>query len=231
MLLTLAGCGGQGRPEAQPSSSDPFPLTLGSRWDLAISVIHHPTLSQSRQVVDMRSVDGVIVHVVGIDGAWSIPGEAWYEKTDAAVRWLPSDADSAFARAIGPRVILRLPLQPADRWVQVDKTVDTLVDYDGDGLTDRAEIFAEAVVGGIEAVATPAGSFADATRVVTTETATVIGTVDGARVHESRTEIREWYAPGVGLVQRQVRSLSDTSIWEYQRSEVLTAYHIVSQGP
>jgi hypothetical protein len=220
LAIALGGCGGDASP---PPSTDPFPLAVGNQWTMEVSEPFVPAGTQTRTVTGQRGVDAVQAFVMTLAGLF--PGEVLYSRDASAVVQWP-DPQDPYAMALGPRVILRLPLGVGDTWIQFDKTVDTGADFDGDGLSDAAAVRADVVVQAQERVETPAGTFDAAFVVVTTSSATVRGSADGHDFEPSLETVREWYAPGVGLVRREAVRLPSGGVRPRQHLELLMAYRL-----
>jgi hypothetical protein len=212
-LTILASCNGGGDSVTNGSSVslDPFPLSVGSQWQY--DVTDRVTTKRIISVVGTKLVDGLNVFVLNSNDA----EYAFYNRTDSAITQLPVGNADAYTRAIGPRVILKLPLRSGDKWVQVDKslTIENKVTME---LTD-------VLVRDPEDVVTPAGYFKGAYPVFTNSkfTTSDAGSTTGATTFQTKTE---WVVLGVGVVRRETKTISPSS-FERQVSELLSSYSIV----
>ena len=91
-----------------------------------------------------------------------------------------------------------------DSFQQADVTVDSGVDFDGDGKTDKLRVQASAKVIGLESVSTDAGGFPQAAHVVQTIIETVTPS-SGAAAVSINIQADDWYVDGIGSVQSTQR--------------------------
>lgn len=201
LLAVLAACGGGG---GGGGGSEPpaglegnfFPLAVGDRWVYEDSPGGPPMTVRATAT---RTVDGHSGIVVLTDDPADGSTESVYVVSAGSVRQVPASGD-ALVVAIGPLDAMRFPLRAGDRWTQIDKTIDTGMDFDGDGRMERATVRSEVQVIGLETVSTPVSSFAGCLHQRTTltvgvqltalaQTVTVVTTVD------------DWYAPDIGPVR------------------------------
>lgn len=213
-LTILAACNGGGDSttnQTSVSSMDPFPLSIGNQWQYDFT--DRVTTKRIVDVKGTRVVDGFNATVLEVNNA----EYALYYRTESAVTQLPADNASAYTRAVGPRIILKLPVRPGDRWVQVDKftTVENKV------ISELTEV----LVNNPEDVITPAGYFKGAYPVVTSSKimTTDIGSTTSVTTLETKIE---WIVLGLGVVRREINTVSPSS-FERQTSERLTSYSIV----
>lgn len=212
-LTILAACNGGGDSVTnEPGvSMDPFPLSVGNQWQYDFT--DRVTTKRSVNVTGTKLVDGLNVAVLEVNNA----EYALYNRTESAVTQLPISNASAYTRAIGPRIIIKLPVRPGDKWVQVDKslTIENKV------ISELTEVLIKTP----EDVITPVEYFKGAYPVVTSSkiVTTDIGSTLGITTLETKTE---WIVLGVGVVRREINTISPSS-FERQTSEQLTAYKIV----
>jgi hypothetical protein len=212
-LTILASCNGGSDSGINESSValDPFPLSVGNQWQY--DVTDRVTTKRIVNVVGTKLVDGLNVFVLGSNDA----EYALYNRTDSAVTRLPISNANAYTRAIGPRVILKLPLRAGDKWVQVDKSVIIEKKVTAE-LTD-------VLVRSQEDVITPAGYFKGAYPVFTNSkfTTSDVGSTSSITTLETKTE---WVVLGVGVVRREINTISPSS-FERKISELLSSYSVV----
>ncbi len=220
LLVGVAGCGGGGGGGAsQPDSrsADYFPLAVDHRWTYGeAGVPVHVRFSQE------RSVAGRPVSVIQVLRSGQIE-EQLYAKTAAGVVSLPG-ADP-FEQALGEVTVLRLPVVAGDSYLTLDRTINGLVDADGDRQPDSLAIRAEATVVGFETLTTPAGTFSEVAHVRTRITQTLT-LADGGRVFVANGTVDDWYAPQIGPV-RSVTTWTGT-IADGTTEQVIVAYRVGS---
>lgn len=210
LSLWLAACGGGGGAAApdEPGAGQPpvqvtdyQPLRTGDRWVYALS----NGSRERHEVVSASTEDGQTtarVRETGLEFGETL--EVSYRKTSASIIELADPAD-LLSEALGPIERLRLPPQPGTTFVQIDKVIDGIVDFDDDGRPDRLQLRSEVTTVGIEAVSVPAGSFPASLHVRTDITQTGSGSGDGQSYNE-QVVVDEWLVAGIGVVRMQVRT-------------------------
>ena len=222
--LLLAACGGGG--DSKPLGTDPFPLTVGDRWDLSVYE-DFSSYAATRQVTGTRMVDGVEAHVVQVKRGSSATTEELYIRTDTEVRMVPSDDAPDVIKALGPLTIMKLPLTNGQQWTQYDVMVPGSFDADGDGLPDPYHEVVTISVNGPLTVAVPAGTFNNAYEVVTASEDTLIGTLHGD-TWSSLSVTHDSYVPGIGLVKRLNQVTPEDGPRTHTRDERLTTFSVSS---
>lgn len=230
-VLALASCGGD-EPET-PRGDDPFPLAVGNRWDTEVwrSVSAGPVIpvAESREVTRLFLLDGVPTWELerGVNIA---KGDEWLQRSDTALVRVPTPQDGLVDQAVGPRVVLLLPVQVGQQWVQVDRVVTTGEYLGPDDVPLPTTVRATAEVQAKEAVTVPAGTFLDAYRVRYHERQeTVISLGDDAAWSDRvRTD---WLVPGIGIVRRIDEDINHTSLRTKVRYEVLLSYRLAPAAP
>jgi hypothetical protein len=136
----------------------------------------------------------------------NVPGFAPFEQVNfvadsRAVRQVPGPTANPVLQALGPLDVMRFPLVPGQRFVQVDRTVDSGVDIDGDGRTDALTVRSEVSVVAFELLSrVDAGVFARTAHLRTRIEQTLVASSTGARTTLNAT-VDDWYAPGIGLIR------------------------------
>jgi hypothetical protein len=214
LVLTIPASCGRGDDgavaDATPVALEAFPLSVGSEWKYDIT--ERTTYSQTLSITGTKLVDGQTVSVLGSGGA----ERAYFLRMPSAILQLPLSNAREYERAIGSRVVLKLPLRTGDKWVQVDKTVS----IGGEIIAE----FTEVTVLATEDIVTPAGYFAGAYPVYTKTEYRFLNT-PGTILSSEYTKT-EWIALGVGVVRRQSQTFNPT-IFRPAQYEQLTAYSIV----
>lgn len=216
-LTMLASCNGGGDSVTnEPNVAlDPFPLSVGSTWQYDVNYRGVTYTQAATSITGIKTVDGTKVYVLGI-------GEieyANYARTDSEILQLPLPNANAYTRAIGPVVILKLPLRPGDKWVQVDKTVP----YESGTIS----VYSEVTVREPEDVVTPAGYFKGAYPVYTNTVSTIPVTTPGTGLISNYNQV-EWFALGVGVVARNAETRNPT-VFAPGTTALLSAYNIVKK--
>jgi len=237
LVASLVACGGggsgggadggsqPGTPAIPPASpgNDYFPLATGNRWLYQVTengapVIHQVDVDatttvdgQQRTSLATSTTDGTVVDVSA------------YGATSAGVTAFPSVGDSVSV-ALGAYTLLKLPSEPGDTFVQVDKTIDSSIDADSDGVHEQVVVLSTVQVVERAPLTTPAGSFPNALRMRTTLLETVIYSRSGARV-SAQTVSSDWFVAGVGLVRRDLTT-SQNGQQLASSSTLLLAYRV-----
>mgnify|MGYP001187685830 CR=1 FL=1 len=210
LLAALVACGGGGGGGGGGGSEPPalqgnfFPLAVGDRWvyDAGAGA---PVVTV--RATETRRVDGQDGVVVVTEDPVDDASESVYVVTAGAVRQVPNSATDPLVAAIGPLDVMRFPLRAGDRWTQIDKTLDTGLDFDGDGRQERASVRSEVEVIGLESITTPVASFAGSLHQRTTLTVVVQLTTVPQAVTVVTT-VDDWYAPDIGPVRTRIVSTS-----------------------
>lgn len=214
LALGLAGCGGGGSGGAH----DYFPLREGD-----VRVLRSDTgLFEKTVVGGTRTVDGLPAtslrwRSLGADGA---SGERLVAKTADAVWQLPGSGANALQLAIGPIPLLHLPPREGERFVQIDRVLDKLVDLDEDGQPDRFVIRSSVEVLGFESLTVAGNRFERAAHLRTEGTELVTMSGSGREYRISYT-LDEWYAPDRGLVK-------DEELMRYDQTSQVRSSELVA---
>lgn len=225
LLAVLAACGGGGGGgggggEAPVLSGNFFPLAVGDRWVYDGGVAAPVVTVRATEARRVDGQDGIaVVTEDPMDGA----SESVYVVTAASVRQVPTSATDPLVAAIGPLDVMRFPLHAGDRWVQIDTSLDTGMDFDGDGRQERATVRSEVQVMGLERATTPVATFAGSLHQRTTLTVTVQLTSVAQTVTVVST-VDDWYAPDIGPVRTQML-VSSQGMSETQ-TLALTGYRV-----
>ena len=198
-----------------------FPLNVGDHWVYRTAddgLVKFSVTGRER----VGSVDTTIV-------SHNVPGYGVFERVHfaangRALRQVPGPDASPLMRAIGPLDVMHFPLVRGDRFVQVDTTVDSGVDVDGDGRTDP---LTRALRGHRWSASSSPASKPACTRARPTcapqIVQTLAGTAGGAPSTLTAT-LDDWYAPGVGLVRS--RGLYREGEAVQNTSQTLLAYRL-----
>lgn len=127
----------------------------------------------------------------------------------ALSQYAPAGAD-ALARAFDGTDVMRWPAHAGDSFVQLDATVDSDQDFDGDGRADRVSLRAEVTVVGLETVTTTNSTFANALHQKQVVTQTTVPSSGSAPAKVTITT-DTWYAPQVGVVRTMITTQGSTT--------------------
>jgi hypothetical protein len=224
-LLLLGGCGGGSEDSTQPKGTDPFPLSVGNRWDMEVNDMRWSLGTWTDEVSGTRPSDGSTTYVMSKTIS-ATKRDTPYLHTDTGVWRLPPLDATPDELEQGPILILKLPMVVGDRWTQVDKIVDTGNDVDNNGHNEIETTFRYARVDRVETVDTPAGKFDGAFVVTTSDSWTFSDPETKYEYDFSHFTTTEWYVPGVGVVRREVTGIPAGGIGNYGRTEVLKSYHV-----
>lgn len=223
-LLLLGGCGGGSDDTAHPTGTDPFPLSVGNRWDMEVNDSRSLGI-WTDEVSGTVPADGSTAFVMS-KSISATKRDTPYLHTDTAVWRLPPLDATPEELARGPILVLKLPVVVGDRWTQVDEVVDTGYDVDNNGYNEVETTFQYARVDKVETVETPAGKFEGAFVVTTSDSWTFSDPETKYEYDFSHFTTTEWYVPGVGVVRREVSGIPAGGIRNYSRTEVLKSYHV-----
>lgn len=197
-----------------------FPLGLGNQWVYRTA---DEGLLKFR-VTARERVDEIDTTVV----SHNVPGYPAYEQVrfaldGRALRQVPGADAGAVLRALGPLDVMRFPLTPGERFVQVDRTVDSGVDVDGDGRTDALSIRSEVTMLGFTLARVDTALFPRTAHLRTQIVQSIVGSSSGVTSTLTAT-LDDWYAPGVGLVRS--RGLYREGDAVQNTSQSLVAYRV-----
>ena len=142
----------------------------------------------------------------------------------------PDPRDALAAEAI-PYDELRFPLVVGRTWTQFDvEGVRLPTDYDGDGTRDTLEAVGRRTLLGFETRTVLAGAFPNCIHLQSVKDYTLVLSDGGTG--QSRVIEDEWYAPGVGLIERATLTTTDLQLLHRQSEfhEELTAWQANGDG-
>lgn len=199
-LTTLVACGGGGGGgstlETAALAGDYFPLAVGDTWVYDDSKGGRSTV----RVTGTGTAEGREGLRVVVEDTSGEVSESVYLVTASGVRQVPVSGGDLLLRAIGSMEVLRLPLRVGERFVQIDRTIDSGIDFDGDGRNDQMDVRSVSEVVGVERITTAVGTFEQAAHVRTSVHATVHLSAQGNSADIDAT-MNDWYASGVGPVR------------------------------
>jgi len=146
-----------------------------------------------------------------------------YVASSGGIHQYVTTSPNAIERAFNDTDLMRLPAHAGDSFVQLDTTVDSGQDFDGDGRPDRVALHAVMNIIGLESITTSAGTLTNTLhqQQVLTET---VQPSSGVATFQIVVTTDTWYAPGVGVVRnvttQQGPGLSGTT------TETLTRYRV-----
>jgi hypothetical protein len=224
LVLPLAGCGGGGggggggagtdtgtagitappstNGTVTPSTNPPdyFPMAVGDRWVYADSVDGAAPLRTTFRVMGTQNAGGTPALLAQADDGGATREEL-YVRSSTGISRIPAESADAVTRAVGPVLVLRLPVQAGDTYTAVDRAIAACYDFDSDGVLDPLTVQSSATVIGFETLDTAMGSMPGVAhvRTVLTQTTTLSG--NGAVV-TVRSTTDDWYAPGLGPLRK-----------------------------
>jgi hypothetical protein len=180
-----------------------LPLEVGNRWVFSANYGGAAASDTTVRVEGRRVVEGVTGVVVreSTAGGYGPVDEEVLVSDASGIAYVSSGDPGSIDALIAPYWFLRYPLEPGNRFVQVNrKNVSYGEDVDGDGRDDAADLWSEVTVAASESVTVPVGTFAGCARVEWQMTID-LHLSTGDRVRGSALETA-WFAPGVGWVKR-----------------------------
>lgn len=224
--LLFVACGGGGggagdtpvvvMPPPGTTGPDYMPLAVG---DTRVYRRDDGGLDRSR-VTGTRVIDGLAAFLVADTDTST--GETYttaFRKSASAVTEVPDGSDDFFT-AIGASDVLRLPARVGDTYTQVEKTLPSGFDIDGDNRSDAITLRATVTVVAIESVTVPAGTFSDCLKVRTQFTQSAVGSASGQPLTVTGVA-DEWYAADIGVVRLRTESTT-TGSTEVETRELLS---------
>lgn len=159
VAVALSGCGGGGGGTGSSGPGDAngnyFPVDANSRWIYASTGAAAPTVVTRSATQAVGAQTGQVFDTVdGLDGSSSTD---IYVVSETGVKdYAPAGADPISAALSGIR-LMTFPIEIGAVYPQADVTVDSGIDFDGDGRSDRVRVQATLTVVGIESLSTPVG--------------------------------------------------------------------------
>lgn len=150
-----------------------------------------------------------------------------YSVSESGLRQHAAPGADAIERAFDGSELMRWPVPAGHTYVQLDTTVDSGRDHDGDGRSDRVTLRADITAVATESVETPAGSFNNTFHHRQTVRQTVLPSGGGASV-TLETTTDTWFAPGIGPVKTALtQSGSGSSVTV---TESLSRFRVGTRG-
>ena len=186
-----------------------FPDEIGSVWRYrgrtrtdTIERVAEATFSNEVSAIGTTNIKGETVKIFReTNQANKGPTDGFFRRDKAGITYYGSQPTTPFEQQLIPYRVLAFPLVMNGTFRQLEKRdVDMLVDLDGDGRHERADVVADVRVVAHTPVTVPAGTFNDAVQIDATMTIVISLTKD-RRVITSRDRITSWFARGVGLVK------------------------------
>lgn len=219
VALLTAGCGG-GNNETEPRGTDPFPLSVGNRWEMDYQDSRFSSYTRVYEVAGSVNTDGSTSYLMRRDGQAGT--DVIYQHPPTGVLRLPAPGDEDQT----PQLVVKLPLHVGDSWVNKNETRDYGEDVNGDGVNEVETVTDDGDVTAIERVVTPAGTF-DESYVVTSGSSWIVSNpVTNEEYYASYTTVRENYVVGIGVVSRDVTIIPAGGPRMYTSSEKLSAYRV-----
>ena len=229
LLASCGGGGGGGSTDGTSngdavSQSTYLPLDANSRWIYTNTPGGAQTTVRVLGAQSANGQNGILVQ--DIDGASNSVSDSVYVQTSAGVFEYPTVGSDPLTKAVGALQLMRFPVSVGDSFIQVDKSIDSGLDFDGDGISDRVALHSVVTVVGFENISTPAGTFSNCLHQQTVASETISFSTNGENVTINVIS-DDWYAPAVGLVRSSATArsgtISDTS------TQTLVAYGVGSR--
>lgn len=150
-----------------------------------------------------------------------------YVAMQGGVRQYAATGADAIERAFDGSELVRWPTAAGDTFVQLDTTVDSNQDFDGDGVSDRVVLRADVITVGLESLTTPAGPFTPVLHMRQVLKQTVLPSTGAARV-VVQTTTDTWLASGIGIVKRVVVQLGNGA--DSTATEEITKFRVGTRG-
>lgn len=241
--LLLAACGGDNGQAGSPAAAaepDYLMLADGNRWTYDY---YQPSLSPEPaglMLATATSADlpggqpGLQLTEDTIDGV-GLSSQTLLQLSDSLLAIVMAGS-GAEAPSPEPFPLLRLPLRVGDRYDLLQRLSDFRpIDHDGDGISEPVSERFHVTDIAPETLSVAAGTFATL-RITREVESTWVNSLDGSPGSSTYTS-RYWYAPGVGLVQREQGTGFGSMRWSLsgyalggQRSEA-TPPQVVSVSP
>lgn len=214
--LLLASCGGGGGGGGTPSEpgeeialADFFPDNVGDRWNHRVTPSGEFAVTVNRGTVSTGGRRATRFNTLTYSNrtSWTVVArsDSYYSRGTQALTELAAPDATGLPALIGAVDLYRLPLRRGESFVQIDKTLDGVLDVDGDGRGDGIRLHSVVTVVGLETVSVPAGSFDGALHLRTVVQQFVSFSSTGTSV-EAQTTVDDWLAPGIGLVRSRTET-------------------------
>jgi Bacterial Ig-like domain len=221
-VAVLAACGGGGSdaPAAQPNY---FPLDSGNRWVLQDASKAQPSILRTTGPDSVSGVTGTGMHSYDANDGSSNDSVVVAGANGVRVYMKPAPANGLEGLIDGIE-LFRLPATAGDSYVRANKSIDTGIDFDGDGVTDHVAYRSVVTVVGTETLTTPAGTFANCLHLLIVDH-TVYTYSSGAAAPVFDATLDYWYAPQVGPA-KIVAGITGTNTTPINYEEVLVGYRV-----
>lgn len=215
--------GGSSAPEFIAVAADNlFPLDANTR---RIYTSSDSAGTFSERVTGTQAVAGGTGTVVStIDSTDGSEDVSVYIVDSGGVRVFAAAGAVALDRAFDGVEVLRWPMKAGDHYLQIDKSLDSGEDFDGDGRNDTIAVRSEVTVVARESVSVTAGTFPESLHQRQAVRVTVQPSGGGASVVVNFT-VDEWYVPNLGLVKQTVLTTPAGGVPSIS-TETLSAYRV-----
>jgi hypothetical protein len=194
-----------------------FPLPAGSRWIYTSTGATSPTIVSVAGTQLVAGRNGVAVETV--DGSDGSVTQDLYVVSSAGVDDYTGPGADPVSQALSGIRLMTFPIEVGAQYSQADITVDSGIDFDGDGKTDAIRVQAGLTVAGFESVS----NFGNALHQREDIVETLIPSSGLASV-DAHITIDGWYVDGVGLVQ-EVSHTTGSGV-NHSTTRTLTAYRV-----
>jgi len=229
-LVSACGGGGSGSDAATPpdagapiatAAGNYFPLDGNARRVYATSAAAEPVVVRTEGLQLVGGASGTAVLRQNLSNGTE--HRSVYVASASGVRQYASAGADAIERAFDGTDAMRFPAHVGDTFVQLETTVDSGQDFDGDGRADRVTLRAEVTVIASETVSVPAGMFGNVLHQRQTVRQTVLP-ASGAAFFNIDITADTWYAPNIGVIKSVVRQRAASA--DITTTESLAKYRV-----
>jgi hypothetical protein len=189
-----------------PSGDEYFPFTVGSVWSYQGTITGNleppTTYINTVKITGQHMVGGVLTTVFADSSNSAKPLESYYLKDASGIMYYGGSGTSNFTPFFAPSYQFLFPVKIKSTVKQSRQGVDIGEDLDGDGINEIANVNVKTTPAGYEDISTPAGSFTNCLKIVSTMTLKVQSSAYPGRSVSIKIISTEWNASGIGAVRR-----------------------------
>lgn len=225
--VVLAACGGGGdggtdAPDSAPTTTQKYyPLPANARW-LYQADDGRVVQVDATGTAPTAQGTGTLLRTSN-DGLWI--DTDLVVATERDVTLYPSPTGDSIEREGGPMQLLSFPARPGQTYTQIDKSFQSSVDFDGDGIGDQVVEKSIGLVVGYEDIDTPAGHFAGTLHLRSDLRQTIVRSASSTS-SVYHVVVDEWYAPDIGLARRSQARYFDGNDIPFVFAQSLAGYSV-----